>query len=62
MTGSLLIKKLAGFFLIIVGFLIAAAGYEYGSHGALIGGLIVLAIGLLLLVWKIIRRNDPSSV
>ena len=56
----LLIKKLSGIFLVVIGLLLTATGMTGGYHGlALIGGLL-LVTGVALIVLKIIRRNQPG--
>jgi hypothetical protein len=53
-----LINKLAGLVAIIVGFLILASGYRYGSAGTIIIGTAIIIAGLAFLVLKIVRRNQ----
>ncbi len=59
----LLTKKLGGLLAIIIGCLLTAFGVAYGSTGATILGVLFLALGAVLLVLKIIRRNQgaPSA-
>jgi uncharacterized membrane protein YidH (DUF202 family) len=57
-TPVLLIKKMGGLLLLIVGFLLAALGYENGSNGLAMLGIVLVAIGIVLLVLKIFRRNQ----
>jgi Flp pilus assembly protein TadB len=59
---SLLGKKLGGLFLVIVGFLLIAAGVSVPSTGLTIFGTLVLAVGLILLVLKIMRRNENAGI
>lgn len=60
-SQSLLVNKLTAIVLVAIGFLILASGYRYGSPSSLVGGCVVLAIGVILLVLTIIRRNKPNS-
>jgi uncharacterized membrane protein HdeD (DUF308 family) len=53
-----LINKLAGLVAIILGFLIMASGYRYGSTGTIIIGIAIIVAGLAFLVLKIVRRNQ----
>jgi hypothetical protein len=57
----LLIKKLGGVVLLIVGLLLAALGFANGS--TMIGslGVLVLAAGAVLLALKIARRNEGGQ-
>jgi hypothetical protein len=56
----LLIKKLGGLVLVILGCLLAATGYSTGGTALGIIGIGLLAGGLLLLVLKIVRRNQSA--
>jgi hypothetical protein len=56
----LLIKKLGGLVLVILGCLLAATGYNTGGTALGIIGIGLLAGGLLLLVLKIVRRNQSA--
>ena len=58
--SSFLVSKLASLILIVVGFLLAAAGYRAESTPYIVGGIILLAIGIAILVSKIIRRNPTT--
>ena len=53
----LLLKKLGGLLLVIIGCILTATGVEYGAMALTAGGIVLLSIGLGLLVLKIIRRN-----
>jgi hypothetical protein len=55
----LLIKKIAGVALLILGLLLTVLGYGNSSRGLLTFGVLVLIGGLVLLVLKIFRRNQP---
>jgi hypothetical protein len=54
---SPLVNKLSGLILILLGFLLAAAGYRSGHAWYIAGGIVALGLGVALLVRKIIRRN-----
>lgn len=54
----LLFKKLGGMILLIVGCLLAATGFGAGYNGLGMIGIVLLALGLVLLVLKIMRRNQ----
>ena len=57
--GSILFaKKLGGVFAMIVGALIAAIGADVGSSTTIAIGVLFVVIGAILLVLKIIRRNE----
>jgi hypothetical protein len=58
----LLIKKLGGLFAIIIGCLLTAVGVTFESGGTTFVGVLLLVIGAVLLVLKIIRRNEGSSL
>lgn len=57
----LLIKKVGGLVLIIFGILSVATGFEAGSMGVMVIGIVALAVGLLLLALKIVRRNAGDA-
>jgi len=54
---ALLIKKVAGLFLILLGFVGIAFGVESGSTGLLVSGVVAALIGIGLLALKVVRRN-----
>jgi hypothetical protein len=58
----LLVKKLGGLFAIIVGCLLTAVGVTFESGGTTFIGVLLLVIGAVLLVLKIVRRNEGSSL
>ena len=58
----LLGKKLGGLFAIIIGALLTAVGLTFESTGTTILGVLFLAVGAVLLVLKIIRRNQGPSL
>jgi hypothetical protein len=60
-SRSLLVSKLAAIVLVVLGFLILTSGYRYGSPSSMVGGCIVLAIGIILLILKIAGRNSSDS-
>ena len=53
-----LTKKLLGLALLIVGCLLTALGFSSGYTGVTTLGVILLAAGAILLVLKIVRRNQ----
>lgn len=53
-----LMNKLTGLIAIILGFLMAAEGYRSASNWLIFLGIVVLAVGLVLLALKIARRNQ----
>jgi hypothetical protein len=55
------INKLAGLVLIVLGFLLTAAGYRYGQAWYIGTGIVLLALGLVLAVRKIIQRNQDRQ-
>lgn len=60
-STMLLVKKLGGIVLIVLGILGIAIGLEYRTTGLSVGlvvaGVVALACGMGLLALKIIRRN-----
>jgi hypothetical protein len=58
----LLVKKLGGLFAIIIGCLLTAVGVTFESTGTTIVGVLFLAVGAVLLVLKIIRRNQEPPL
>lgn len=60
-SRSLLVNKLTSIVLIVLGFLFFASGYRYESPSSMIGGCLVLAIGVIVLVLSIVRRNNSNS-
>lgn len=61
-SSSLLVNKMTAIVLVVIGFLILASGYRYGSPSSLVGGCILLAIGVILLITTVIRRNRRDHV
>ena len=66
MTGNeapvLLIKKMLGTVLLVLGLLAASAGFAAGSPAIGIFGLLIAASGLVLWALKIARRNRGMDV
>jgi hypothetical protein len=58
---ALLLKKLGGMLMLIAGTALTAFGFYLESGGTKAAGAVLLALGLLLLILKIVRRNQPSS-
>jgi membrane-bound ClpP family serine protease len=55
-------KKLYGLFLIILGFVLIAVGANSNAPGLTAIGILSLIAGVILLVLKIIRRNEGSQI
>jgi hypothetical protein len=53
----LLMKKIGGLVLVLLGCLGVALGFGAGSTGLFAVGVVALAVGISLLVLKIVRRN-----
>lgn len=58
----LLIKKLGGVLLLICGLALMALGYSEDSTGLIILGILAAAAGAVLLVLKIVRRNQGNQL
>jgi hypothetical protein len=58
----LLIKKLGGVLLLLFGLLLTALGFNGESTGLTAIGILSLAAGAILLVLKIIRRNQGGQL
>jgi hypothetical protein len=56
----LLIKKLSGVLTLVIGLLLTATGLGGGYPGLVLIGALLLVTGAVLLVLKIIRRNQPD--
>jgi len=54
-------KKLGGLILIALGFLLTAGGVELRSTGVTTLGILFLAAGAILLILKIVRRNQSRQ-
>jgi hypothetical protein len=55
-------KKIYGLFLIILGFVLTAVGASSNAPGLTAIGILSLIAGVILLVLKIIRRNEGSQI
>ena len=55
---NLMKRKLIGFASIIMGFLLAASGYRYGSFGIGLAGVVLLLIGIASIAGHVLRRNE----
>jgi hypothetical protein len=53
----LLMKKLGGLILVLLGCLGVASGFGTDSMGLVAVGVVALAVGIVLLMLKIVRRN-----
>jgi drug/metabolite transporter (DMT)-like permease len=58
----LLIKKLGGILLLFFGLLLTALGLSDDSTGLTTLGILLLAAGAILMVLKIIRRNQNTPL
>ncbi|SDJ87652.1 hypothetical protein SAMN05444171_0510 [Bradyrhizobium lablabi] len=58
----LLVKKLGGLISVIIGCLLTAVGVTFESTGTTVVGVLLLALGAVLLTLKIIRRNQKSPL
>jgi hypothetical protein len=58
----LLLKKLGGMILIVVGCLLTAVGLNLGSIVQIVLGVALLAGGMILLALKIVRRNQSNQL
>jgi uncharacterized membrane protein HdeD (DUF308 family) len=54
----LLIKKLGGLLLLVIGLVMTALGANNGSTALIMLGTLVLVAGIALLAFKIFRRNQ----
>jgi hypothetical protein len=54
------IKKLGGLLLVILGCLLIAAAVSAGYTGLSVAGGVLVALGVVLLALKIVRRNRPA--
>lgn len=55
-----MINKLGALIVLVFGFLLAAEGYRSGSTWLIVAGVAALAIGIVMLVMKIVRRNEGA--
>jgi hypothetical protein len=53
----LLMKKLGGLILVLLGCLGVGSGFGTDSMGLVAVGVVALAVGIVLLMLKIVRRN-----
>jgi uncharacterized membrane protein HdeD (DUF308 family) len=58
---SLLLKKVAGVGLLVIGLFLLATGLTFSYRESTVLGAVLLVAGVALLVLKIIRRNRSSS-
>jgi hypothetical protein len=58
----LLVKKLGGLVLVVLGFVVMATGVSSESTGLVVFGTLVLVAGAILLALKVIRRNQNSGM
>jgi hypothetical protein len=58
----LLGKKLYGLFSIILGCVLTVVGVSSASMGVTALGILALIVGVVLLVLKIVRRNQSSQI
>jgi uncharacterized membrane protein HdeD (DUF308 family) len=58
--SALLVKKLAGLALVVFGLLLAGYGFSSGVTWVGTVGVVLLIAGIVLLVLKIVRRNQPD--
>ncbi|MDH2382055.1 MULTISPECIES: hypothetical protein [Bradyrhizobium] len=56
-----LFKKLGGLFAIIAGCLLTAVGVTFESTDTTVIGILLLVLGAVLLVLKIMRRNQQPG-
>ncbi|WP_331371290.1 hypothetical protein [Sinorhizobium chiapasense] len=56
--SNLFFGKVGGLIFVVIGFLLAASGYRYGAAGYMIAGIVFIAIGIMLLMGKVLRRNQ----
>jgi uncharacterized membrane protein HdeD (DUF308 family) len=54
----LLIKKLGGLLLLVIGLVMTALGANYGSTAVIMLGTVAIVAGIVLLALKIYRRNQ----
>ncbi|MCC8955551.1 hypothetical protein H8B02_19565 [Bradyrhizobium sp. Pear77] len=56
-----LVKKFGGLISIIIGCLLTAVGVTFESTDTIVFGVLFLMLGAVLLMLKIMRRNQESS-
>jgi uncharacterized membrane protein YiaA len=59
-AGTLLAKYLIGLLLLVVGLALALVGVFNSAHNLTLVGLVIAAIGIALIVAKIVARNRPT--
>jgi hypothetical protein len=59
-TPVLLLKKMGGMILLVVGSALAAVGFGSDVRGLGVVGLLIMALGLVLLILKIVKRNQAG--
>lgn len=57
-TQMLLLKKLLGMVLFILGILLSASGLYYSSTPVTVVGVLALVLGVFLIARKIMQRNS----
>ncbi len=55
----MLVSKVSGIVLIVIGFLLTAEGFREGATGYQVSGAVLVLIGIVVLIAKIARRNQP---
>jgi hypothetical protein len=55
------IKKLGAMLFLILGALLTATGYAIGPNWLGVLGIALLAVGVVLLILKIVRRNEVGT-
>lgn len=58
--SALLVKKLGGLALVILGLVVGGFGFSTGVTWVATVGVVLLLAGIVLLVLKIVRRNQPD--
>lgn len=58
--SALLVKKLAGLALVVFGLILAGYGFSVGVTWLGTVGVVLLVAGVILLIMKIVRRNQPD--
>jgi hypothetical protein len=58
----LVIKKLGALIFLLFAFLLTATGFNSGSTGLAIVGSLMLVAGTVLLILKIVRRNQGDRL
>lgn len=59
-AGTLLAKYLIGLLLLVVGLALTLVGVFNSTHNLTLLGLAIAAIGIVLIIAKIIARNRPT--